>query len=208
MNCLRQNQKAFMVKNCAGHGPLFPMRFEHSMDEALAQRRPGTMCATLEVETASEQETIDLGAAIGGVLKPGDLVLLFGDLGSGKTRLAKGIVSAATGVSPDDVVSPTFTLINSFEGEYPVHHADLYRIEGDQVEAIGLEEALEDGAVVVEWAEKFQDTGFESLRIVIRVGGGENIRRINLDWNESGSWDPRVREAAIEANSATRTQGP
>ncbi|MFZ5866195.1 MAG: tRNA (adenosine(37)-N6)-threonylcarbamoyltransferase complex ATPase subunit type 1 TsaE [Thermodesulfobacteriota bacterium] len=165
------------------------------------------MCATLEVETASEQETIDLGAAVGRVLKPGDLVLLFGELGSGKTRLAKGIVSAATGVSPHDVVSPTFTLINSFEGEYPVHHADLYRIEGDQVEGIGLDEALEDGAVVVEWAEKLQDTGYESLRITIEVAGAENLRRIKLTWQEDGSWAWRIRETAIEVNSATRTEG-
>ncbi|MEW6529442.1 MAG: tRNA (adenosine(37)-N6)-threonylcarbamoyltransferase complex ATPase subunit type 1 TsaE [Thermodesulfobacteriota bacterium] len=178
------------------------------MDQALAQRRLGTMCATLEVETASEQETIEFGAVIGRVLKPGDLVLLLGELGSGKTRLAKGIVSAATGVSPHDVVSPTFTLINSFEGKFPVHHADLYRIEGDQVEGIGLDEALEDGAVVVEWAEKLQDMGYESLSIAIEVAGAENLRRIKLTWNENGSWDLRMREAAIKAEIEKRAERP
>jgi tRNA threonylcarbamoyladenosine biosynthesis protein TsaE len=196
-----------MVKNCAARGPFVRMRFEHSMDQALAQRRSETMCATLEVETASEQETIDLGAAIGRVLKHGDLVLLLGELGSGKTRLAKGIVSAATGVSPHDVVSPTFTLINSFEGDFPVYHADLYRIEGDQVEGIGLEEALEDGAVVVEWAEKLHDMGHESLRITIEAAGAENLRRIKLTWNENGSWDLRIGEAAIKAKIETRAEG-
>ena len=196
-----------MLKNCAAYGPFIRMRFEHSMDQALAQRRLGTMCATLDVETASEHETIDFGAAIGRVLKPGDLVLLLGELGSGKTRLAKGIVSAATGVSPHDVVSPTFTLINSFEGDFPVHHADLYRIEGDQVEGIGLEEALEDGAVVVEWAEKIQDMGYESLCIKIEVAGSENLRRIKAIWNKDGSWDVRMREAAIKAKMEKCAEG-
>ncbi len=99
-----------------------------------------------EIHTTSELETIRLGAAVGTILEPLDRVLMIGKLGSGKTRLAKGMISAATGVSQNDVVSPTFTLINRFEGHFPVYHADLYRIESDQIDGIGLEDAAEEGA--------------------------------------------------------------
>ena len=97
-----------------------------------------------EIHTSSEEETIRLGEAIGRLLTSGDTILLVGELGSGKTRLAKGIVSAATGVLYDEVVSPTFTLINRFEGTFPVHHADLYRLHTDQIDGIGLDDALEE----------------------------------------------------------------
>jgi tRNA threonylcarbamoyladenosine biosynthesis protein TsaE len=109
----------------------------------------------MKIHSSSEQETIRLGEALGTILKPLDTVLMIGQLGSGKTRLAKGMISAATGVSQNDVVSPTFTLINRFEGDFPVYHADLYRIESDQFDGIGLEDALEDGgALIGEWAER------------------------------------------------------
>jgi tRNA threonylcarbamoyl adenosine modification protein YjeE len=134
-----------------------------------------------------------LGAALGEVLRPGDVILVEGDLGSGKTRLAKGIVSAATGISQDEVVSPTFTLINSFEGPFPVHHADLYRIDGDPTEGIGLDETVEfGGALIVEWAEKIRGFGEDPLIVIIRPGTEENSRRILLKWDESGSWAGRI----------------
>ena len=86
-----------------------------------------------ELTTNSEAETIALGSAIGAVLRPTDVIMIEGELGSGKTQLAKGIVSVAADVPTDDVVSPTFTLVNTFEGAFPVHHADLYRLEPDQL---------------------------------------------------------------------------
>ncbi len=116
------------------------------------------MCERLEIETSSEEQTIELGAAVGKILRPGDVVLLVGDLGSGKTRLAKGIVAAATGVSPDEVVSPTFTLINCFEGDFPVHHADLYRLEPDAVGGIGR---------LGSWAERINTVKEYSRRQVV-----------------------------------------
>ncbi len=146
-----------------------------------------------EIETGSEAETITLGAALGKVLQPGDVILIEGDLGSGKTRLAKGIVSAATGIAEDEVVSPTFTLINSFEGPFPVHHADLYRIDGDRTEGIGLDETVEcGGALIVEWAEKIRGFGDDPLLVLVRPGSAENSRKILLTWDEAGTWSGRL----------------
>ena len=151
-----------------------------------------------ETVTSSEQETIRLGAAIGEMLRPGDLILLIGELGTGKTRLAKGIVSVAARIDPDEVVSPTFTLINCFEGLFQVCHADLYRIGSRQIEGIGLEDALDDGAaLIVEWAEKIPDLTEDSLRIYITYHEEENWRQFHLDWSEGGAWHDRMEELVV-----------
>lgn len=146
-----------------------------------------------EINTTSEEATVALGFSIGRILEPGDVILLEGALGSGKTRLAKGIVAAAAGVSPDEVVSPTFTLINSYEGPFPVHHADLYRLEFEQVESIGLEDTVAEGGVlVVEWGEKIRGFGHDPLIITIRSSVDEDTRRIVLEWRSGGSWAARI----------------
>jgi tRNA threonylcarbamoyladenosine biosynthesis protein TsaE len=150
---------------------------------------------TIKIHSSSEQETIQLGEALGTILKPLDKVLMIGQLGSGKTRLAKGMISAATGVSQNEVVSPTFTLINRFEGDFPVYHADLYRIESDQIDGIGLEDALEDGgALIIEWAEKAAGFDEDSLAIVIEFGDKDDFRNIALQWSDNGSWSERIAE--------------
>lgn len=98
--------------------------------------------------------TAALGATIAAALQPGDLVALAGDLGAGKTTLARGILTALglTGPMP----SPTFTLVQTYEApRLVVRHYDLYRIEDPrEIAELGLEEALEDGAVLVEWPER------------------------------------------------------
>lgn len=153
------------------------------------------MLKTMELKTCSEACTIELGAAIGRVLGPGDVIYLLGELGAGKTRLAKGIVSGATGVPEEEVVSPTFTLVHRFEGAFPVHHADLYRLDAGHVEGIGLDDALEeDGALVVEWAEKIEGFQSDPLKIHIRYGNGEDCREVTLEWADSGSWSGRLLE--------------
>ena len=151
------------------------------------------MLNSWEAVTVSEAETILLGQAIGKILRPGDAVLLRGDLGSGKTRLAKGIVFIAARVAIDDVVSPTYTLINRFEGEFPVYHADLYRIESNQVDEIGLEEPLgSGGALIVEWAEKILDLGGESLRVFIYYTEEEDLRKVVFEWTDKSAWATRL----------------
>ena len=154
------------------------------------------MSKSWEILSGSEDETLELGYIVGRVLRPGDAVYLIGELGAGKTRIAKGIVSGATGVSPDEVVSPTFTLVNTFEGEFPVHHADLYRLAPDQVETTGLEEALDDGAVIVEWAEKAVELAEDPLHVVISYANDEGSRRITLAFRSDGSWPVRLDDIA------------
>jgi tRNA threonylcarbamoyladenosine biosynthesis protein TsaE len=105
--------------------------------------------------TASEAETIALGERLAGALGRG-VVLLIGNLGAGKTTLAKGIVSGLGAAAADDVASPTFTLIHEYGGGR-VYHVDLYRLEeAREVETLGLEELFErDALVLIEWGERF-----------------------------------------------------
>jgi tRNA threonylcarbamoyladenosine biosynthesis protein TsaE len=153
------------------------------------------MLNSVEIHTTSEQETIRLGEAIGAILRPLDNVLLIGQLGSGKTRLAKGMISAATGVSQNEVVSPTFTLINRFDGNFPVYHADLYRIESDQIDGIGLEDAQEEGgALIIEWAERAKGFEENALTIFIDFGTADDFRDIVLQWSDTGPWPGRITE--------------
>jgi tRNA threonylcarbamoyladenosine biosynthesis protein TsaE len=154
------------------------------------------MLKTLEITSESEEDTFELGIIIGRILKSGDTVLMIGELGSGKTRLSKGIVSAAANVPPEEVVSPTFTLINRFEGDFDVYHADLYRLAPDQTEGIGLEDALDQGgALIVEWAERLTDFQEDSLVIYLRFAPEPDSRNVVLEWNEEGSWKDRLEPA-------------
>lgn len=108
--------------------------------------------------TRSEEETIALGRELAASLAPG-AVLLIGNLGAGKTTLAKGIVEGLNAAPADEVSSPTFTLIHQYgqAGTAPVYHIDLYRLdEARQVESLGLEDLFASGSVVLlEWAERF-----------------------------------------------------
>jgi tRNA threonylcarbamoyladenosine biosynthesis protein TsaE len=116
------------------------------------------MSARVE-RTTSEEETIALGDEIGRGLGRRAVVLLVGELGAGKTTIAKGIVQGLGAGAPEDVSSPTFTLIHEF-GEGPkVYHVDLYRIErASEVLSLGLDDLLDrDAILLVEWGERFPD---------------------------------------------------
>jgi tRNA threonylcarbamoyladenosine biosynthesis protein TsaE len=106
--------------------------------------------------TASDAETVALGRRLAGELPPRGVVLLIGNLGAGKTTLAKGIVSGLGAAAADDVSSPTFTLIHEY-GEGRAYHIDLYRLEdARQVESLGLDELFDrDAMVLIEWGERF-----------------------------------------------------
>lgn len=110
-----------------------------------------------EVITTSAEETIEWGRQFAARLKPPVLVLLSGELGSGKTTLTKGIVSGLGAASENEVTSPTFTLVHVYGGTAKVYHADLYRIENaHDFETLGLDDVFEKPAVVIlEWAERF-----------------------------------------------------
>ena len=137
-----------------------------------------------EFRTFSQDETIALGERLGALLEPGDVLVLTGDLGAGKTQLTKGI-AAGMGIE-DDVTSPTFNILMVYEGaQMPLFHFDLYRLEDpDQLEDIGLYDALEgDGPCVIEWGEQFSDEiGPDRLDVFLtrcddRVGMGEEPPR-------------------------------
>lgn len=137
----------------------------------------------------SEAETVRLGRSLAAELQAGDVVLLEGVLGAGKTALARGI-AAGLGVPEEEVRSPTFTLVNPYQGRLPVYHVDLYRIEkARDLDELGLEEILgTDGVAIVEWAERlaswrpphalvvrFEDRGGTERSIVLedrRQAGG------------------------------------
>ena len=106
--------------------------------------------------TASEAETVALGERLARELPPRGVVLLIGNLGAGKTTLAKGIVTGLGAAAPDEVSSPTFTLIHEY-GKGRVYHVDLYRLdEPREVATLGLEEIFDrDGVVLIEWGERF-----------------------------------------------------
>ena len=130
--------------------------------------------------TQSEEETIALGEKIASELPNKAVVLLIGDLGAGKTTLAKGIAAGLGAARTDEVSSPTFTLIHEYRNN--VYHVDLYRLDrAEQVATIGLEELLERArAVLIEWGERFPELMPED-RIEIRLRGvGENSREISI----------------------------
>jgi tRNA threonylcarbamoyladenosine biosynthesis protein TsaE len=110
-----------------------------------------------EAVTTSAEETIAWGRAFAARLEAPVVVLLIGELGSGKTTLTKGIVSGLGAASEDEVTSPTFTLVHVYGALAKVYHADLYRIENfHDFETLGLEDVFEKPAVVIlEWAERF-----------------------------------------------------
>lgn len=106
------------------------------------------------LHSASAAQTRRLGLALGALLQPGDMILLTGDLGAGKTTLTQGI-GAGMGVT-GVINSPTFTILKEYEGRMPLYHFDLYRIESpEEVYTLGFEDYFQgDGVSVVEWAER------------------------------------------------------
>ena len=114
----------------------------------------------MKISTDSHEKTLTFGLQLGQCLIPGDIILLFGDLGAGKTTLTQGICRGL-GVNKDEYIqSPTFTLVNLYQGRIPVNHVDLYRLDSiSEIEALGLEENLFSSSVsIIEWAEKLLQT--------------------------------------------------
>ena len=105
--------------------------------------------------TSSTEQTVEAGRVLGTMLEPGDLICLYGDLGSGKTHFSYGIALGLQ-VREQYITSPTFTFVNEYQGRIPFYHIDLYRLkEPSELESIGFEEYIDsDGATVIEWAEQ------------------------------------------------------
>lgn len=141
------------------------------------------MREALVVTTASAAATEALGYAIGNHLRSGDLVVLAGDLGSGKTTFAKG-VARALGVE-EPVTSPTFTIVQEYEGRVPVAHVDVYRLERIQdLHDFGFEELLDHRVVLVEWGDTITGA-LPADRLEVRfvpaeAGADDDLRRIEF----------------------------
>lgn len=136
----------------------------------------------LQVVSQSTVDTQALGEQLGRLLEAGDIVCLYGELGSGKTVLSKGMAKGL-GVSPEHAVrSPSFVLIQRYQGRVPVYHADLYRLDRPtDITDIGLRECLAgDGVAVIEWADKL-DASLPSERLDIALAHQtEQTRLITL----------------------------
>ncbi len=135
-----------------------------------------------EIITHSAEETTRWGREFAGRLKPPILVLLSGDLGSGKTTLTKGIVAGLGAASENEVTSPTFTLVHEYGKGNRVYHVDLYRIESfHDFETLGLEDLFaQPGVVILEWSERFPlKSPWPEVRIRLEHFGGD-ARRITL----------------------------
>jgi tRNA threonylcarbamoyladenosine biosynthesis protein TsaE len=130
------------------------------------------------IHTRSEEETVALGEELAAELPAKCVVLLIGNLGAGKTTLAKGIVKGLGAAHPDEVSSPTFTLIHEYGPK--VYHIDLYRLDrAEQVASIGLDEIFDRAAVVlVEWGERFMELMPEDRVEITLRSVGEDEREI------------------------------
>jgi tRNA threonylcarbamoyladenosine biosynthesis protein TsaE len=132
--------------------------------------------------TESEAETIALGRQLARDLSPGDVVLLEGVLGAGKTAFARGL-AAGLGVPEEEVRSPTFTLVNPYRGRIPVYHVDLYRIaKPEELDELGLEDVFGgNGVAVVEWAERLGAWRPERAVVVRLEDRGGSRRAIDIE---------------------------
>jgi tRNA threonylcarbamoyladenosine biosynthesis protein TsaE len=133
----------------------------------------------------SPEETFKLGEKIGESLNGGEMILLKGTLGAGKTLLTKGIVNSLE-FDIDEVTSPSFTLVNLYKAEkFEVYHIDLWRIDekSDAVFAVGLNEILENenAVIIIEWAERLKNFTFPKKTLIVKMeGDGDDPRIISI----------------------------
>jgi tRNA threonylcarbamoyladenosine biosynthesis protein TsaE len=131
------------------------------------------------ITTQSEEETAGVGRALAGSLAAGAVILLFGDLGAGKTAFVRGLAEGL-GIAPEEVSSPTFTLLQEYRGgRLPLFHADLYRLNNPrEIEELGLEEIAEAGVLAIEWADKLPARLRPSRSVTIRIAHADGDTRV------------------------------
>lgn len=134
--------------------------------------------------TGSEEETMSAGERLAAMLQPGDVVLLYGDLGAGKTAFVRGL-ARGLGAAADEVSSPTFTIVHEYASRGPaagltLYHVDLYRLDAPEVDDLGLDElVLSGGIVAIEWAERWRDRPGDAIEVRID-DAGQDTRRIGV----------------------------
>jgi tRNA threonylcarbamoyladenosine biosynthesis protein TsaE len=140
------------------------------------------MSSVLRFESHSEADTRAFGQRLAGLLPESGVILLIGELGAGKTTLAKGIAEGRGAARADDVSSPTFTLIHEYGDPVSLYHVDVYRLDTpDQVRRLGLEDIYDKAALaLIEWGERFPDL-LPEKRIEIRIrSAGDSLREIEV----------------------------
>ena len=157
---------------------------------------------TLTVETRSHDDTLALARRVGALLRSGDVVVLAGELGTGKTVFVKG-VAVALGIA-EQVVSPTFTIVRVYDAPVPLVHVDVYRVDRFQeLHDIGLEELISDDVVtVVEWGDRIGPLlPADRLEVTIATGPGDDDRQVCLDAT-GPSWNARLGALRSAAGAA------
>jgi tRNA threonylcarbamoyladenosine biosynthesis protein TsaE len=125
-----------------------------------------------DVHTNSEEETSSAGKALAASLHAGDVVLIEGPLGAGKTAFVRGLAEGL-GADPEGVTSPTFTILQQYGGTPELYHADLYRLTPVEVADLGLEEAGLDGILAVEWPDRWEAKPTSACWVTIDDQGGD-----------------------------------
>jgi len=132
------------------------------------------------IETTSEAGTGAAGEALARTLERGEVVLLYGDLGAGKTAFVRGM-ARGLGADPDDVSSPTFTLIQEYAtARMTLYHVDLYRLQPAEIDDLGLDDLItSDGVVAIEWADRWPARPHDAIEVRLEPSG-EATRRIRI----------------------------
>jgi len=132
--------------------------------------------------SASEDETVAIAQRIASRLTRGSVIFLLGELGAGKTAFVRGLAKGL-GIDPDEVSSPTFTIVQEYRGRMPLYHVDLYRLTTEEADDLGLDQLGDgDGVIAVEWAERCPPHLKATLVVRIEDGGGD-VRVITVSGN-------------------------
>ena len=132
-----------------------------------------------QILSNSEEETEAAGERLGASLTAGDIVLLYGELGAGKTAFVRGL-ARGIGAAADDVSSPTFTLIQEYTGRVKLHHVDLYRLQAREIPDLGLDELVGgNGVVAIEWAERWGERPGDAIEVEL-AHVSNDVRQITI----------------------------
>lgn len=162
----------------------------------------------IRLTTTSADETKAVAAALAELARPGDLVLLAGDLGAGKTAFTQGF-GAALGVA-EPITSPTFTLVSQYEGRLPLNHLDVYRLDQlSEVADLGLAEMLDEGGVtLIEWGDAIVPAlPADYLEVRFTYGAGDDARHLELV-TVGSRWSARARAIATALHAWTEGAAP